>query len=221
MSTIEKLLTPEKTPDGFLMDSGGNLIKTANITPDKLEADALVRRFAPTAVAIHRQLIALKTELTNEIPKFIAALAATHGMKRMGKIKGNIELTSFDGALKLKRSMQDMVHVSANIEAARQLFTQYMSAATAGIDEGVKKLLTRAFGSGKENQINVSRLIEIKNTDIDHPLWRQAVEALESALEVHDTASYYLFYYRAENGEYRPITLQFSAVELDPFLFAS
>lgn len=219
--TIEQYINPKQPPEGYMQDPTGNLIRRENVSADKLEADEIVRKYIPRAVDIHRQLVTLKTELTNDIPAFIAKLARDHGVKKMGRIKGNIEMNSFDGTLKLKRSMQDKIQVNANIEAARQLFMQYHSAVTVGADEATKKLIGRAFGSGKENSISVSRLIDIKNIDIDHPLWRQAVEALESALEVHDTASYYLFYYRGENGEYRPITLQFSAVELDPFLFGA
>ncbi len=218
---IQSYITPAAAPEGFMFDATGNLIRIENVPADKRQADEIVRRFIPQAVAINRQLAELKTELSNVIPEFIAALAKEHGIKKMSRIKGNIELTSFDGTLKLARTMRDKVQVNANIEAARQLFFQYLNVATSGVDDALKKLVGRAFGGGKENQISVSRLIDIKNTDINHPLWTQAVKALEDALEVHDTASYYLFYYRSENGEYRPITLQFSAVELDPFLFGA
>ena len=215
---IHTLLAKHDIPAGFKLDAGGNLIKVDNIKTDKLRADELVYQFIPEAVRINQELISLKTKLSSAIPAFIKELVEEHGVKKMAKIKGNVELTSFDGHFKLKRSIQDKIQVNANIEAARQLFDQYQDAVTNGVDDAIKKLIARAFG-GSGNQISTSRLIDIKNTDIDHPLWKKAVEALEQALEVHDSTAYYLFYYRAENGDYRPISLQFSAVELDEFLY--
>lgn len=200
-------------PAGWKLDGEGRLVKIENISEQVLEEDALVLQFIEQAKAVHHAMQQLKTALTHTSEAFIAKLVADYGVKRLEKIKGNIDFFSFDRSIRISRRVQDTIKVNARIEAARQLFDQYINAVTQHLsDDGVKVLINRAFKPAKKNEFSVSKLVQLLNVDIKHPLFKRAVDALRDALETDTSCVYYNFYQRNPQGVYELLSLRFSDV---------
>ena len=206
-------------PPGWMMDGEGRLVKQANISEQHLEEDALVKQFMTQALAVHAAMQQLKTELTKSSDAFIAKLVKDYGVKRLEKIKGNVDFFSFDRSFRISRRVQDTIKVNARIEAARQLFDQYINTVTQDLaDDGVKVLINRAFKPARTNEFSVSKLVQLLNVEINHPLFKQAVAALRDALETDSSCVYYNFYQRTPTGVYELLSLRFSDVAVLPAL---
>lgn len=209
--------TENDIPPGWKLDGEGRLVKEANISEQHLEEDALVNQFMAQAVAVHTAMQQLKTLLTQTSDAFIAKLVKEYGVKRLEKIKGNVDFFSFNRQYRISRRVQDTIKVNARIEAARQLFDQYINAVTQDLaDDGVKVLINRAFKPAKTNEFSVGKLVQLLNVEINHPLFRQAVEALRDALETDTSCVYYNFYQRNAAGTYELLSLRFSDVPALP-----
>lgn len=206
-------------PPGWKMDGEGRLVKQANISEQHLEEDALVNQFTMQAIALHTAMQQLKTVLTQNADAFIAKLVKDYGVKRLEKIKGNLDFYSFNRQYRISRRVQDTIKVNARIEAARQLFDQYINVVTQDLaDDGVKVLINRAFKPARTNEFSVSKLVQLLNVEINHPLFRQAVEALRDALETDTSCVYYNFYQRNAAGTYELLSLRFSDVPALPVM---
>lgn len=208
-------------PAGWKLDGEGRLVKIENISEQVLEEDALVLQFIEQAKAVHHAMQQLKTALTHTSEAFIAKLVADYGVKRLEKIKGNIDFFSFDRSIRISRRVQDTIKVNARIEAARQLFDQYINVVGQKLGdseeaEGARVLISRAFKPAKKNEFSVTKLIDLLNVTISHPLFRQAVAALRDALETDGSAVYYNFYQRNPQGAYELLSLRFSDVPVLP-----
>lgn len=211
--------TEHDIPAGWMMDGEGRLVKQNNINPQLLEEDALVKQFMTQAVAVHEAMQQLKTVLTKSSDAFVAKLVQDYGVKRLEKIKGNIDFFSFDRQFRISRRVQDTIKVNARIEAARQLFDQYINTVTQDLaDDGVKILINRAFKPARTHEFSVSKLVQLLNVEISHPLFKQAVAALRDALETDSSCVYYNFYQRNSQGNYDLLSLRFSDVTVLPTL---
>lgn len=200
-------------PEGWKMDGEGRLVRIENISAQHIEEDALVTEFIAQAQALQQAMQQLKTALSKSADTFVARLIEEYGIKKLGKIKGNIDFFSFDRRYKISRRVHDTIRVNARIEAARQLFDQYIDTVTQDLqDDGVKVLINRAFKPARTNEFSVGKLVQLLNLDIKHPLFRQAVEALRDALETDTSSVYFNFYERNNQGSYELISLRFSDV---------
>lgn len=200
-------------PEGWKMDGEGRLVQVSKINPQVLEEDEMTVLFMQQAMSIQAQMQQMKAALISNAEAFMKRLVQDYGVKRLEKIKGNLDFYSFDKKYRMSRRVQDTIRVNSRIEAARQLFDQYINAVTKDLeDDGVRTLINRAFKPAKKNEFSVSKLVSLLNLEITHPLFKQAVSALREALETDTSCVYYNFYERNEQGAYEILSLRFSDV---------
>lgn len=211
-----KEVTKENTmtvPAGFVFNAKGDLIKESNLTPLQREEDKLCKALFPMAKSLHDQMAAFKYQSMHMVEQVIERCVKEHNIIKLKKIKGNVKFISVDGLLQVSRSIDDRIDINSNIEAARQLFDQYRDVIKRDASGDAQQWIDTSFET-KNGKMSTGKLIEIMNKEIDHPIYRQGVEALRKSLFVSGTKAYLRFYFReSADDEWQSLPLQFSSIE--------
>jgi hypothetical protein len=200
-------------PKGFVMDAKGNLLNKANLTPFQREEDNLCNALFVKAQTIQTAMAMFKHESMSMVEEVLERCLKEHGIKKFAKIKGNVQFTSIDGLIKIQRSIDDRIEVNAISEVARQLISQYKQTIEQNAGEDAKAWIDTTF-EGKDGNLSVSKVVDFMNKDIDHPLYRQAVDALRKSLFVNGSKAYLRFYFREDSDDqWQALPLQFSSID--------
>ncbi len=105
-------------PAGYRQNAQGYLVPEDLIDPYDQERDALVRELFDAALAASEQLAKLKARGLGDLEAFVQLSNERHNVS-LGGIKGNVTLTSFDGALQIKLEMSDRIVFDEQLLAAK------------------------------------------------------------------------------------------------------
>lgn len=96
------MLNEDQIPEGYMQNAQGCLVPRANIRPIDIERDALVKEKMEKIKALQAEMRAVKASLLSDVDAFVQLSGERYGV-RLGGVKGNVQLLSFDGKYKLCR----------------------------------------------------------------------------------------------------------------------
>ena len=96
------MLNENQIPEGYMENAQGCLVPRANIRPIDIERDALVKEKMEKIKALQAEMRAVKASLLSDVDAFVQLSGERYGVK-LGGVKGNVQLLSFDGKYKLCR----------------------------------------------------------------------------------------------------------------------
>lgn len=160
---------------------------------------------------LYEALKAYKEKALSDIADLIRISAEKYGMNLGGK-KGNISITAFDGELMIQRVYADRITYTEEMEVAKAKVFECVKNWGEVSNKHIVTLATRAYQTNKNGEISISRIIEMLSYEIDDPDWLQAMEAVRESLRVCGSAVYIRIYERDENGKYKNLPLNISAV---------
>ncbi len=199
-------------PEGYWLDPKGNLVPDANVKEiDKLR-DQTVRRIWALAEALHQEMKNFKATSFDDVATFVQISADQYGAK-IGGNKGNVQLLSFDGSLKIQRNIAEHIVFDERLQAAKQLVDECLKEwTTVGRDE-IKAIINQAFNVDKKGEISTTKILGLKRIEIDHPTWLKAMQAISDSINIAGSKSYLRFYKRNdETGEYIPMSLDLATI---------
>lgn len=206
-------MSEQAIPEGYVKDANGNLIKLENLTPFQREEDALCQKLFSKAEVMNARMASFKYESMQLVEEVIERCLKEHGIKKFEKIKGNVQFVSLNGLIKVQRTVDNRIEINAISEVARQLIEQYKQTIEKDAGDDARAWIDTTF-EGKDGQLSVSKVVDFMNKDIDHPLYRQAVEALRKSLFINGSKAYLRFYYREKSDDqWTALPLQFSSIE--------
>lgn len=203
-----------KIPEGYRMDANGHLIPEENIREIDKERDALVTALIVQAKEHSGTLATFKEAAQGAIQRFVAESAAKFKVK-LGGVKQNVTLVSFDGRYKVVSQNQELLTFDERLAAAKGLIDKCLRKWSEGANSNIVALVNKAFdidGNGNANA-NAKSILALKSLAIDDPDWRRAMEAVGQAVNVTGSKNYIRFYERDEQGAYQPISLNIAASE--------
>jgi len=201
------MTNPNAIPAGYWKNAAGNLIPEAKVKPiDKLRHQVVVD-LCLAAEQAQAGLRKFKLDAMQEVAALVATSLEEYGVKTGGD-KGNVTLMSYDGEYKLVRSMQDKLIFGEQLMAAKALIDECVHEWSEGANDNIRVLVNHAFQADKEGKINVGRVLALRQVAIDHPKWKQAMQAIADSMQTASTKPYVRFYKRSPNTqEYLPIVL--------------
>jgi hypothetical protein len=199
---------PSAVPDGFLRDSAGRLVPLRMVKPAHKLEDELVKEAFAEAQDLSLRLRNFRERWFGQVDAFLAMLAQEYGVEKGGKA-GNITLTSYDGQLRLLVAIGSNMTFGPELQMAKQLVDQCLTAWSEGANDHLKVVVNGAFDVDKEGKLNVERILQLRRLEIDDATWKRAMEAIGDALRVTSTKRYLRFY--TKPGE----TSEFVQVPLD------
>ena len=199
-------------PEGYWLDPKGNLVPDANVKAiDKLR-DETVRRIWALAEALHQEMKTFKSMSFDDVAAFVQISADQYGAK-IGGNKGNVQLLSFDGSLKIQRNIAEHIVFDERLQAAKQLIDECLKEWTSDGRDEIKAIINQAFNVDKKGEISTTKILGLKRIEIDHPTWLKAMQAISDSINIAGSKSYLRFYKRNdETGEYIPMSLDLATI---------
>ena len=205
-------MTQHPTPPGYKADAKGCLIPEALIKPIDLTRDQLVRELAHKAQALSCAMADFKSTTMSEIEAFVQLSAEQYGVK-VGGVKGNLTLYSFDGRYKILIAQAERMQFDERLQTAKQLIDACITDWSQGSRDEIKVLVQAAFQTDKEGKINTGRVLALRRLEIRDEKWQTAMRAIGESLQVVGNKEYVRFYERVGNtDQYQSINLDLAAV---------
>ena len=193
-------------PEGYMRDGRGRLVPNPMVKPiDKLR-DEVVNGIFGRCVEMNEALETFKRVVLNEILTFCELSAEQYGAS-IGGVKGNIQLTSFDGSIKIQVAVNESIDFGEQIIAAKALIDDCLADWTANGPDEVKVLVQDAFDS-KDGRLSSKKIMGLRKFNFDDPRWKQAMEAISDAVIVVGSKNYLRVYHRNEdNGKMEALAM--------------
>jgi hypothetical protein len=197
---------------GYWENAQGSLVPEANIKEiDKLR-DQTVRRIWALAEELHAEMKNFKVQAFADVSTFVQISADTYNAK-IGGNKGNVQLLTFDGRLKVQRNISERIVFDERLQAAKKLIDECLKEWTADGRDEIKAIIGNAFNVDKKGEISTTKILGLKRIEISHKKWLEAMQAITDSINIAGSKSYLRFYKRNdETGEYTPMSLDLATI---------
>lgn len=192
----------------YMQDAKGGLTPVELIKPQHKLEDETVRKIIGHARELNGQLTRFLGHTMTDLGEFDALLEQQYQSKRGGS-KGNRTYMSYDGLLKVQVQVSDNVDFGPELQIAKGLIDECLTEWAADTRPEIRAVVTRAFNTDKEGQINRSEIYMLLRLDIEDSRWRAAQDAIREAMRVVGSSQYVRFYER------RTVTDPFRAITID------
>ena len=201
----------DTVPEGYRKDPQGRLVSEELILPIDQERDRLVMEIVNKAIGLHRLLADFKKGTFGDIDAFVD-LSMEQYRARVGGIKGNVTLRSFDGEYQVIRAIQEAIRFDERLQAAKSLIDECLTEWVEGARDELKAIINDAFAVDKAGNIRTAQVLGLRRLAITDERWQRAMQAIGEAVQVIGSKSYVRIYKRDADGKYQAIPLDLAAV---------
>lgn len=190
-----------------MRDAKGALVPKSMVkTQDQLQ-DEVVRKIMGFAIALSEQVARFKQHTFDDIGGFEALLAQEY-QATIGGEKGNKTLMSFDGLFKVQVQVADNIVFGPELQTAKTLVDECLNEWSEGARDEIRAIVTRAFNTDKEGQINRSEIFMLLRLEIEDPRWQRAMKAIRDAMRVVGSKTYVRCYRRESfDGQWQAVSI--------------
>jgi len=200
------------TPKGYMRNASGHLVPKDQVREHDLLRNEVALAIALEAVELNERLSAFKTKTLADVADLVRITGDRYGVT-LGGEKGNVTVSSYDGSVKIVRSVAERICFTEEIEAAKALINGCIDRWSEGANANIRALVDRAFRTDSKGQIKTSAVLELLRLDIDDDEWRRAMEAIKDSIQGTGTATYVRVYRRVGNSDnYAAVPLDLAAV---------
>ena len=201
----------EKVKKGRTMywkDAEGALVPVQYIPKDERDADKMVSRILDRVISFREKMKKFKLQMEKEISEYLQTAAAKYGEDWEGNT------TIYDFAKKKQIEIKVSKHFVFNekLQIAKQKIDKCIMAWSENSNKKLLALVNKAFKVDKKGNLDGKRILELKSLDIKDKDWKDAMRLIGESMTVDSTRLYYNFRIKDENGQWKNITLYFSAI---------
>ncbi len=191
----------------YMTNSKGGLDPIATVKDQHKLEDQTVRKCIEFARALSAQVSRFAGHTAGDLAALDQLLAEKYGVTIGGK-KGNRTYQTYDGLQKVTVQVSDQISFGPELQTAKVLIDTCLTEWSADSRPEIQSIVTRAFHTDKEGQVNRSDVFMLLRLDIDDQRWKSAMEAIRDAIRVTGTKEYVRFYERADlTAPWRAITI--------------
>lgn len=192
--------TPSDMPSGitelngkpYMFDAKGGLKPVDLIKPADKLIDEQVRKIFGFALALSEQVARFKGHTFDDLGDLDAMLAQEYGVK-LGGAKGNKTYLTHDGLYKIEIRVSDLMTFGPELQVAKTLIDECLNEWAADSRPEIRAIVTRAFNTDKEGQINRSEIFMLLRLEIEDARWQEAMRAIRDAIRVIGSKTYMRF----------------------------
>ncbi|SMH42228.1 DUF3164 family protein [Mesorhizobium australicum] len=182
----------------YMPDAKGNLVPVEMIKAEHKLEDETVRKIFGYADELSAQVTRFKLHTFDDLEAFEALLAQEYGSAK-GGAKGNKTFMTFDGLKKVQVQVADTIDFGAQLQIAKGLVDECLTEWASDARPEIRAIVTRAFNTDKEGQINRAEIFMLLRLDIEDARWKRAMDAVRDAMRVVGSKIYVRFYKRADH----------------------
>lgn len=191
----------------FMYNAEGNLVPLENVKPQHKLEDETVRKVIEFAENLSAEITRFRGHTFADLLSLTAVLAQEYGSTKGGR-KGNTTFQSFDGCRKVQVQVSDLIDFGPEIQIAKSLIDECLNEWAADSRPEIRSIVTNAFNTDKEGQINKTEIFMLMRLEIEDERWQRAMAALKDSIRVTGSKSYLRFYKRdAPDGDWTAITI--------------
>lgn len=195
-----------------MRDAKGALVPLTMVKPQDQLQDEVVRKIMGYAIALSEQVARFKAHTFDDIGSFEALLAQEYDAT-IGGQKGNKTLMSFDGLFKVQVQVSDNVVFGPELQIAKALVDECLNEWAEGARDEIRAIVTRAFNTDKEGQINRAEIFMLLRLEIEDPRWQRAMKAIRDAMRVVGSKTYVRCYRRETfDGPWQAVSIDLAKV---------
>ncbi|WP_430480900.1 DUF3164 family protein [Aeromonas caviae] len=187
----------------------GHMVPESLMKPIDLLRDEVVREQVAAALELQLQMSAAKILMQQKLEAYLDLSANEYGVT-YGGAKGNITLTSFDGAMKVERAIGEHRIFDERIQAAKAQIDACIERWSEGSSAKIVTLVDHAFRVNKQGKIDVNQVLGLRNLNIDDAEWKAAMDAIADAITTVSKKEYIRLYQREPSGKYVAINLDWA-----------
>lgn len=180
----------------FMADASGRLVPLDLVKAQHKLEDEIVRKVMAYAVGLSDQIARFLVHTMVDLDSFDQLLAQHYQVTKGGR-KGNRTYQSYDGLWKVQVQVAERIDFGPELQVAKSLIDECLNEWSAESRPEIQAIVTRAFNTDKEGQINRSELFGLLRHDIVDERWQRAMGAIRDAMRVTGTKQYVRFYRRA------------------------
>lgn len=191
----------------YMADAKGALVPLENVKPaDKLE-DETVRKIMHFARELSDQIARFRGHTFTDLGEFDALLEQEYGARKGGR-KGNRTYQTIDGCMKVQVAVSEFIDFGPQLQVAKGLIDECLNEWAADARPEIRAVITRAFNTDKEGQVNRSEIFMLLRLEIEDERWKKAMDAIRDAMRVTGSKQYVRFYERDRpDGQWRAVTI--------------
>lgn len=191
----------------YMTDTRGALVPLDLVKAQHKLEDETVRKVIFFARALSAQIGRFRGNTMADLGEFDALLAQEYGQARGGQ-KGNRTYQSYDGCLKVQVQVSDTIDFGPELQIAKGLIDECLNEWSAESRPEIRAVVTRAFNTDKEGQVNRAEVFTLLRLAIEDSRWQRAQDAIRDAMRVTGSREYVRFYERDRpDGRWRAITV--------------
>ncbi|WP_432431273.1 DUF3164 family protein [Neorhizobium galegae] len=172
----------------------------------KLE-DQTVRKCIAYAEDLSAQIGRFRGHTAADLTALDTLLAEQYDAKIGGK-KGNRTYQTYDGLMKVQVQVSDQIAFGPELHVAKTLIDECLTEWSADSRPEIQSIVTRAFNTDKEGQVNRSDVFMLLKLEISDARWNKAMDAIRDAIRITGSKEYVRFYRRAsQHDRWEAITI--------------
>lgn len=208
--TMDRALPPGCVEVGgkvYMPDAKGNLVPKDLVAAQTQLEDETVRKVMGHARDLSSQIGRFRGHTMTDLGELDALIAQEYGLTKGGP-KGNRTYQTFDGCQKVEVRVADYVDFGPELQVAKALLDECLREWAAESRPEIQAIVTRAFNTDKEGQINRSEIFMLLRLAIEDERWGRAMTALRDAMRVTGSKEHVRFYERgAPTDAWRAVTV--------------
>jgi len=196
----------------FMTNAKGGLDPVANVKDQYKLEDQTVRKCIAYAEDLNARLARFRGHTAADLSALDALLDEKYGVKIGGK-KGNRTYQTYDGLMKVQVQVSDLITFGPELQIAKALIDECLTEWSADSRPEIQSIVTRAFNTDKEGQVNRSDVFMLLKLEITDERWLKAMEAIRDAIRVTGSKEYVRFYRRKSlQHDWLPISIDLAKV---------
>lgn len=191
----------------FLINSKGGIDPIGTVKDQYKLEDQTVRKCIEFAEDLNAQLSRFRGHTAADLGALDALLAEKYNAKIGGK-KGNRTYQTYDGLMKIQVQVSDQITFGPELQVAKTLIDQCLIEWSADSRPEIQSLVSSAFNTDKEGQVNRADIYMLLKLEIADDRWKMAMEAIRDAIRVTGSKEYVRFYKRKDlKADWQAITI--------------
>jgi hypothetical protein len=197
----EGRITSWVNPDGYD-------VPIRYIDKDDQNRDKLVTDIFGDVYVFVSDLSSFKVKLAQMVDAYLDSLAGKHNEKW----KGNAVIMDFAEKHRIDVSISDKISFDNKLQIAKSKIDTYIKSLVKNAGKEIVMLINKAFNVDKKGNVDVKQILSLRSLKIEHPEWQEAMDLISEAIRIDSTKRYFNFKEKQEDGSWKSITLNFSAL---------
>jgi hypothetical protein len=180
-------------PQDLIQKPDGSFVSLSQQPPRKLKAHELVTKLFPRSLTQSDELALLKKVALQGMNDHRAEMFNDYEVDVTGK-EGGFSLKSICGTMRLELSINKHVTLGEELQIVKTKIDEFLKGELEGSSEAIREIVTSAFKLNAKGTLSTERVLGLRKHGFDHPIWLEAMVALEDTISRDSSTTYVRFY---------------------------